>query len=182
MLHLANLVAHEKFVNYVAHTDISEKIVIKAIKWPNVSLLTRLFTANLMQVDARVTKPEFTSAARQFVCLPPLTNGSGRVTSYKCGCGTQHCTNPKCQATNDKLDGAGNHVLVCNPGVKAMRATLLERALEVSFRRAGGNPVRQPATYSLLGEIFSKDDLSKLFPGKLSAKEAQKRKSWLWSI
>ena len=57
-----------------------------------------------------------------------------------------------------------------------MRATLLERALEVSFRRAGGNPVRQPSTYSLLGEIFSKDDLSKLFPGKLSAKEAQKRK------
>ena len=93
------------------------------------------------------------------------------------GCGTQRCTNPKCQATNDKLDGAGNHGLVCNPGVKAMRATLLERALEVSFRRAGGNPVRQPSTYSLLGEIFSKDDLSKLFPGKLSAKESQKPKN-----
>ena len=67
MLHLANLVAHEKFVSYVAHTDISEKIVIESVKRPNVSLLTRLFTANLMQVDARVTKPEFTSAARQFV-------------------------------------------------------------------------------------------------------------------
>ena len=61
--------------------------------------------------------------------------------------------------------------------MKARRATLLERALEVSFRRAGGNPVRQPSTYSLLGEIFSKDDLSKLFPGKLSAKEAQKHKT-----
>lgn len=55
-------------------------------------------------------------------------------------------------------------------------ATLLERALEVSFRRAGGNPARQPSTYSLLGEIFSKNDLSKLFPGKLSQKEADKRK------
>ena len=57
-----------------------------------------------------------------------------------------------------------------------MRATLFERALEVSFRRAGGNPARQPSTYSLLGEVFSKDDLSKLFPGKLSKTEADKRK------
>jgi len=57
-----------------------------------------------------------------------------------------------------------------------MRVTLLERALEVSFRRAGGNPARQPSTYSLLGEIFSKNDLSKLFPGNLSKKESDKRK------
>ena len=59
---------------------------------------------------------------------------------------------------------------------KAKRATLLERALEHSFRRAGGIPTRQPATYSLLGEVFSKDDVSKLFPGKLSATESDKRK------
>ena len=57
-----------------------------------------------------------------------------------------------------------------------MRVTLFERTLEVSFRRAGGNPARQPSTYSLLGEVFSKDDLSKLFPGKLSKTEADKRK------
>jgi hypothetical protein len=74
------------------------------------------------------------------------------------------------------MDAAGNHGLICNPGVKAMRATILERALEVSFRRAGGNPVRQPSTYSLLGEIYSKDDLSRLFPGGLSRKQAEKRK------
>ena len=74
------------------------------------------------------------------------------------------------------LDAAGNHGLLCNPGVKAKRATLLERALENSFRRAGGNPTRQPATYSLLGEVFSKIDVSKLFPGKLSATESDKRK------
>ena len=54
-----------------------------------------------------------------------------------------------------------------------MRGTLLERALEVSFRRAGA---RQPSTYSLLGEVFSKDDLSKLFPGNLGQKVSQKRK------
>ena len=94
----------------------------------------------------------------------------------KCGCEVQKCTNPKCQATSNLLDAAGNHGLICNPGVKAMRATLLERALEVSFRRAGGNPARQPSTYSLLGEVFSKDDLSKLFPGKLSKTEADMRK------
>mgnify|MGYP006137750561 CR=1 FL=1 len=130
-----------------------------------------------MQPDVRVTKPEFTSVARQFVCLPPLLNGSsGEVINYQCGCEVQKCVNPKCHATNELLDSAGNHGLVCNPGVKAMRATLLERALEVSFRRAGGNPVRQPSTYSLLGEIFSKDDLSKLFPGGLSQTESNKRK------
>ena len=74
-----------------------------------------------------------------------------------------------------KEDAAGNYGLLCNPGVKAKRATLLERALEHSFRRAGGIPTRQPATYSLLGE-FSKTDVSKLFPGKLSATESEKRK------
>ena len=88
MLNLANIVAHEKFVNYVAHSDTSEKIVLESVKRPNISLLTRLFTANLMQTEARVTKPEFTSTARQFVCLPPLSNGSGHVTTHKCGCGT----------------------------------------------------------------------------------------------
>ena len=33
MLNLANIVAHEKFVNYVAHSDTSEKIVLE----PNIS-------------------------------------------------------------------------------------------------------------------------------------------------
>ena len=67
MLDLANIVAHEKFVNYVAHSDTSEKIVLESVKRPNISLLTRLFTANLMQVEARVTKPEFTSTGSQMV-------------------------------------------------------------------------------------------------------------------
>ena len=172
MLDLANLVAHDKFVNYDHHSDLSENILRESMKRPNVSLLSRMFTVNLMHTDVRVTKPEFTSVARQFVCLPPLANGStGPIVELKCGCGVQKCTNPKCKATSDRLDFAGNHGLVCNPGVKAMRASLMEKALEVSFRRAGGNPVRQPSTYSLLGEIFSKDDLSKLFFGRVSARK-----------
>ena len=61
--------------------------------------------------------------------------------------------------------------------MKALRATLFERAIESCFRLAGGNPVRQPQTYSLLGEVFPKEDLTKLFPGKLSKKESHKRKN-----
>ena len=57
-----------------------------------------------------------------------------------------------------------------------MRATILEKALEKEFRRAGGVPARQPSTYSLLGGIFAKDDLSKLFSGKLNKTETEKRK------
>ena len=41
MLNLANVVAHEKFVNYVAHSDTSEKIVLESVKRPNVSLLNQ---------------------------------------------------------------------------------------------------------------------------------------------
>ena len=134
MLDLANLVAHDKFVNYDLHSDLSENILRESMKRPNVSLLSRMFTVNLMHTDVRVTKPEFTSVARQFVCLPPLANGStGPIVEFKCGCGVQKCTNPKCKATSDRLDFAGNHGLVCNPGVKAMRASLMEKALEVSI-------------------------------------------------
>ena len=63
-----------------------------------------------------------------------------------------------------------------SPCVKAMRATLLEKALEKCFRRAGGAPVRQPSTYSLLGGHFTKDDLSRLFSGRLNTKQATERK------
>ena len=52
----------------------------------------------------------------------------------------------------------------------------MEEALEKAFRRAGGNPVRQPSTYSLLGGYFSKEDLSRLFSGDLTVKESEARK------
>jgi hypothetical protein len=57
-----------------------------------------------------------------------------------------------------------------------MRATILERALEKSFRRAGGTPRSQPQTYDLLGKVFTKDDLARLFSGRLNQTEARERK------
>ena len=57
-----------------------------------------------------------------------------------------------------------------------MRATLLEKALDKCFRQAGGNPTKQPSTYSVLGGHFSKEDLSSLFPGKLNQADAEKLK------
>ena len=80
--------------------------------------------------------------------------------------------NSSCKNQDPELDSAGNHGLVCHPGVKAMRATLLEKALEKSFRLADGNPVKQPSTSS----VFTKQDLSCLFPGHLNHAEAEKRK------
>ena len=104
--------------------------------------------------------------------LPPLKNHDGEILEFKCGCETQLCANSACKNSDDKLDGAGNHGLVCHPGVKGMRATLLEKALDTCFRVAGGNPGRQPSTYTLLGGHFTKRDLSCLFPGKLNQTEA----------
>ncbi len=57
-----------------------------------------------------------------------------------------------------------------------MRATILEKTLEKAFRRTGGTPRSQPQTYDLLGKIFTKDDLARLFSGRLSKKEGEKRK------
>ena len=74
----------------------------------------------------------------------------------------------------EALDRVANHGLVCHPGVKAMKATLLEKSLEKSFRVAGGNPSRQPSTFSLLGGYFTKEDLSSLFPGRLNGAQAEK--------
>ena len=111
-LDLANLVAHDKFVAYHDHSNVSEKILIESMKRPNGSLLDKKkFTAKLIQTDVRVTKPEFTAAARQFVCLPPLGNGSA-IVDYECGCGVEKCANAKCKASSQELDGAGNHGLI----------------------------------------------------------------------
>ena len=55
-----------------------------------------------------------------------------------------------------------------------MKATRLEKSLEKSFRVAGGNPSRQPSTFSLLGGYFTKEDLSSLFPGRLNGAQAEK--------
>src|SRR3954462_6384408 len=94
----------------------------------------------------------------------------------KCGCQIEKCAHAACKNKELKLDAAGNHGLICHPGVKAMRATLLEKALEKGFRQAGGNPTKQPSTYSLLGGHFTKEDLSSLFPGRLNQADAEKLK------
>ena len=158
------------------HSDTSEKIALRSIDPPGVSVLSSLFTARLTQKDTRLTKTEFTIAARQYVMLPPLKNNAGDILEYKCGCEVQTCANTVCKNKDTKLDAAGNHGLVCHPGVKAMRATLLEKALEKGFRQAGGNPTKQPSTYSLLGGHFLKEDLSCLFSGRLNHSQAEERK------
>ncbi len=158
------------------HADDSDKIAVRSSNPPGVSILSSLFTAKLTQKDTRLTKTEFTIAARQYVMLPPLKNNIGELVERKCGCEFQKCANSMCTNKEPKLDAAGNHGLICHPGVKAMRATLLEKALEKSFRRAGGNPTRQPSTYSLLGGHFTKEDLSCLFPGRLNQAQAVERK------
>jgi hypothetical protein len=158
------------------HADTSEKVALRSSDPPGVSILSNLFTAKLTQKDTRLTKTEFTTAARQYVLLPPFKNDHGDILESKCGCQIQTCANASCKNKEIKLDAAGSHGLVCHPGVRALRATLLEKALEKCYRKAGGNPTKQPSTYSLLGGHFTKEDLSSLFCGRLNQVEAQERK------
>jgi hypothetical protein len=141
-----------------------------------VSVLSSLFTARLTQKDTHLTKTEFTIVARQYVLLPPLKNNVGDVLDCRCGCQVQVCANRGYTNLELKLDSAGSHGLVCHPGVKAMRASLLEKALEKGFCQAGGNFLSQPSTFSLLGGHFTKEDLSCLFSGRLNQTQAQERK------
>jgi Reverse transcriptase (RNA-dependent DNA polymerase) len=173
----SNLCYHKFLEHSLAHhSTTSEKIAIRSMMPSGVSLLSNLFTAKLTQKDTRLTKTEFTIVARQYVLLPPLKNNAGDILESKCGCQVQTCDNKSCKNKDDKLDSSGSHGLVCHPGVKAMRATLLEKALEKGFRQAGGNPTKQPSTYSLLGGHFTKEDLSSLFPGRLNQTQADERK------
>ena len=88
------------------------------------------------------------------------------------------CDNASCKKKDlfPTCDVAGNHGRVCHPGVKGQNALTLERTLEKVFRAAGGMPTRQPSTYSLLGGLFPKDDLSSLFCGNLSKAESEDRR------
>jgi hypothetical protein len=51
------------------------------------------------------------------------------------------------------------------------------RTCSRGFRTAGGNAVRQPSTYGLLGGYFSKEDLSSLFCGGLTKAQTEERKA-----
>jgi hypothetical protein len=158
------------------HVTQSEKILLKSLKLEGYSILPSLFTASLAQYDARLTKTEFTVAARQFVWLPPLKNPICGSVELKCGCEVQMCRNSSC-GSDSKLDVAGNHGRVCHPGVKQQKASILEKTLDKMFRVAGGSPTRQPATYELLGGYFSKEDLSGLFCGNLSVAASDARRT-----
>lgn len=174
-LELVCLRAQRQFYESLDHTDTSEKIALLSLRIPGHSVLSRLFTANLCQQDVRLTKSEFTIAARQFIFLPPLKNRSGTVVESKCGCERQLCANVSCAKRDSPLDSSGNHALVCHPGVKSARATILEKSLDKLYRKAGGVPRRQPSTYSLLGGHFTKEDLVRLFPGRLDKEQTAAR-------
>ena len=60
---------------------------------------------------------------------------------------------------------------MCHKGIASRKATLLERALERTFRNSTGKCDRQPSTYRLLGEVVPKEDLACLFKGGLSVEE-----------
>lgn len=169
--------ANSQFVKTTVHTDTSEKILLRSLKFPGHSILPNLFTANLSQRDVRLTKSEFVIVARQFTCLPPVKNDECDVIMHPCGCEAQLCSNSKCTKKDAVLDSTGNHAIICHPGVKVHKATILEETLERVFRQAGGNPSRQPDTYSLLGGFFNKEDVSRLFPGNLTIAQSDERKA-----
>lgn len=159
------------------HKDANLNILLNSLKnaEPGTCLTSRLFTAPLSHKESRLNKTSFIIAARQFCCLPPLKTHHGHHITLGCGCQRQCCQNPTCDSKHANLDELGNHGLTCHPGVKALRATLLERAIERAFRKVGGVPTSQPHTYQLCGGIFSKTDLASLFPGNLNATEAARR-------
>ena len=138
--------------------------------------MSNLFTARLTQHDTRLTKTEFIIAARQFVLLPPLKNIAGDILEFKCGCEIQLCDHSKCTNKESKLDAAGNHGLVCHPGVKAMRATLLEKDLEKSFRFAGGNFCETASHVQLSGRTLLERRFVEFVSWQTSQAEAEERK------
>ena len=108
---------------------------------------------------------------REYICLLPLKIPHAEIKTRECGCEVQLCPNPRCE--HEELDSFGNHALSCHPGIGSKKATFLERSLERVFRKGGGRVERQPSTYRLLGEVFSKEDLMQLFPGKMSVPEGK---------
>jgi len=141
---------------------------------PTPSFLSQLFTADLSFPEARLNKTEFTVSVRQFLSLPLLRSHNGEVSQLGCGCEVEVCANPGCGVGGGLLDRDGNHALLCHRGVASRKATLLEVELEKAFRRAGGRPERQPATYRLLGGVFGESELKALFPGGLSQARAKR--------
>jgi hypothetical protein len=156
--------------NHITKSEVIRSLLAR--KKPGESVLTQLFTANLSDREARLSKTEFIISVRQFIGLPALKIPRGELVELKCGCEAQQCPNVQCAGV--VIDPAGNHALLCHSGITTRKATLLERALERVFRKAGGKADRQPPSTRLLGDIFPKEDLAALFPGGLNLEETKK--------
>ena len=154
------------------HVTASEKIrTIQTKRDPTGSVLTQLFKANLCDHESRLTPSEFIISARQFIGLPALKLSRGEIVELKCGCEAQKCANADCAGA--LLDPAGNHALVCHAGMGARKATLLEKALDRTFKASSGRAERQPPTHRLLGDLIPREDLASLFPGGLTVAETK---------
>ena len=145
-----------------AHVSDSERITLLS-KSP---IMSHLFTADLSNIETRLSKTEFIISVRHFLCLPSLRIYPDEPDRLMCGCEVESCDNSHCERAT--LDWAGNHALLCHKGLGAQKALLLELELERMFRKAGGSPDRQPSTRNLLGKVFDREELAALFPGGLS--------------
>lgn len=77
--------AQDEYIGSVNfHTTRSEQIAVASMK-SGESVLASLFTADLSQVDTRLSKVDFVVAVRQFLCLPPLPRPGCRKTEKACG-------------------------------------------------------------------------------------------------
>ncbi len=158
------------------HITESEQIrSMQARKNPKGSVLRQLFQANLADTESRLTPQEYKISARQFIGLPALKITRAEVVTLSCGCEAQKCPNANCGDT--LLDSCGNHAMTCHPGIGSRKATLLERALERTFRASSGKAESQPSTSKLLGDVLCKEDLASLFPGGLTLEQTKKNQN-----
>ena len=130
--------------------------------------MSHLFTADLSNLETRLSKTEFIISVRYFLCLPSLRIYQDEPDRLLCGCEIESCANPHCSERAAMLDPAGNHAVHCHRGLATQKAIILEGELERTFRKAGGKPDRQPPTRNLLGKVFDTAELAALFPGGLS--------------
>ena len=101
--------------DHVTNSEVIRSLLARSK--PGESVLTQLFTANLSDHEARLSKSEFIISARQFIGLPALKIPRGELIELKCGCEAQKCPNSGCAGVI--IDPAGNHALLCHAGIGA---------------------------------------------------------------
>ena len=154
----------------MVHITPSDKIrALQTRQDPKGSVLSQLFQANH---ESRLTPSEFIISARQFIGLPALKLTRGETVELKCRCEAQKCANVVCNGAI--IDPAGNHALLCHAGVPSLKATLLEKAFERTFRASTGRAERQPVIYKLTAEVIPKEDLNALFAANQSVEETKR--------